>query len=398
MFEDVKQSHKCLWLGFCRFRMYIGYEGFVRNPNFYTKEMCEAMDYLDYEGRIKLGDVINTLRILVDNFYDNKVPGASIPRLNLPDDLSSGEKQILLAEYKSQYGEIVRQQCHTVAELRKQIYDLMTELCRYSAFHPDFCPEVLALRKLLEDRAQDLVEKERAARQLQEEQSMKERIERSQDELRKREEDAVNRGIEDYVNRLTGYQTAVLRKLCREAVLAGLYQLCLEHPEYRRSLNYSAKVEHVQHTFPKWLADVWLIGPAFKQREFIDLSPSDAKEMAKRVACMREILAKETVDEAVSLMIEKGLVEGPGFDILSMVHRSLEGVIWGINYNDREHVKCRSVVEIVSEWSEEYIQAVPTRSLLVDALSSQTVIEEPADEESADDALLDLEEYFDSEE
>lgn len=356
------------------------------------------MDYLDYEGRIKLGDVINTLRILVENFHGGRVPVPSMPRLDLPADLSSEVKEDLLAEYKSKYGEIVRQQCHTVAELRVQLYNLTTEICRYASFYPDFCPEVLDLRECLEVKAQDLVEKEREVRQLQEEQAEKERFEKAQDELRKREEEAIDRGIQDYVDRLVGYKKSALSRLCQEAVLAGLYQLCLKHPEYRRSLNYSAKVNLVRQTFPKWLEDAWLIGPAFKQREFIDLSPSGTKEMEARVVCIREILSKETADEAIPLVIEKQLVEAPNFDILSMVHRSLEGAIWGINYNDREHVKRRTVVEIVSEWSEEYIQAVPTRGLLVDALSSQAVTEDPADEEPVDDALFDLEECFDSEE
>ena len=325
--------------------------------------MCENMNYVNAKGQIKIGEVIGMCNFLIDNFDEDSAPSAPLPQLVLPPTLPLDKRLAFCSEYKQKCEEVRHQHCPTAAELRKQLYDLVDALSRYANFHPEFCPDVLAVKKSVEDRAAEL------ARQLQE-QALKKSIVDAQADLRKYENEVVEQGVRNYLGQCACYRSDIRRGLVRDAVLTGLYQLCKEYSGWKRIDDFR-RVNRVSRNLPAWMQDPCLLmNVSFLPYEYTGLTPEATEKMLALADRVHEVTQCSTSDAAVDLAIEKGWVEAFTIEIIPFVQEGLDRAINVVRPNLREYVTCRTMDEIVSEWTDEHLQEDPGRGLLKTALAN----------------------------
>ena len=320
------------------------------------------MNYTNAKGQIKIGEVIGMCNFLIDNFDEDSVPSAPLPQLVLPSTLPLDKRLAFCSEYKQKCEEVRHQHCPTAGELRKQLYDLVDALSRYTNFHPEFCPDVLALKKSLEDRAAEM------ACQLQE-QALKKSIADAQARLREYENGVVDQGIRNYFAQCACYRSDIRRGLVRDAVLTGLYQMCKEYPSWKRMDDFR-KVNRVSRNLPEWMQDPCLLmNVSFLPYEYTNLTPEATEKMLTLADRVREVTQCSTSDAAVDLAIEKGWVEAFTIKIIPFVQEGLDRAINVVRPNLREYMTCRTMDEIVAEWTDEDIQKVSVRAFLKKALA-----------------------------
>lgn len=320
------------------------------------------MNYVNAKGQIKISEVIDMCNFLIDNFDEDSAPSAPLPQLVLPSTLPLDKRLAFCSEYKQKCEEVRHQHCPTAGELRKQLYDLVDALSRYANFHPEFCPDVLAVKKSVEDRAAEL------ARQLQE-QALKKSIVDAQADLRKYENEVVDQGIRNYFGQRDCYRIDIRRGLVRDAVLTGLYQMCKEYPGWKRIDDFR-KINRVSRNFPAWMQDTCLLmNVKFLPCEYTDLTPEATEKMLALADRVREVTQCSTSDAAVDLAIEKGWAEAFTIEIIPFVQKELDRAIHVVQPDLREYMTCRTMDEIVSEWTDADIQEVPVRAFLKKALA-----------------------------
>lgn len=320
------------------------------------------MNCVNAKGQIKIGEVIGMCNFLIDNFDEDSAPSAPLPQLILPSTLPLDKRLAFCSEYKQKCEEVRHQHCPTAGELRKQIYDLVDALSRYANFHPEFCPDVLAVKKSVEDRAAEL------ARQ-QQEQTLKKSIADAQADLRKYENEVVEQGVRNYLGRRACYRIDILRGLVRDAVLTGLYQMCKEYPGWKRIDDFR-KVNRVSRNLPAWMQDPCLLmNVSFLPYEYTGLTPEATEKMLALADRVHEVTQCSTSEAAVNLAIEKGWVEAFDIKIIPFVQEELDRAIHVVRPNLREYMICRTMDEIVSAWTEAYLQEDPGRGLLKKALA-----------------------------
>ena len=320
------------------------------------------MNCVNAKGQIKIGEVIGMCNFLIDNFDEDSVPSAPLPMLVLPSTLPLDKRLAFCSEYKQKCEEVRHQHCPTAGELRKQIYDLVDALSRYANFHPEFCPDVIALKKSVEDRAAEL------ARQLQE-QTLKKSIVDAQADLRKYENEVVDQGIRNYSAQCACYRSDIRRGLVRDAVLTGLYQMCKEYPSWKRIDDFQ-KINRVSRNLPAWMQDPCLLmNVSFLPYEYTGLTPEATEKMLALADRVREVSQCSTPDAAVDLAIEKGWVEAFTIEIIPFVQEGLDRAINVVRPDLREYMTCRTMDEIVAEWTDEHLQEDPGRGLLKKALA-----------------------------
>lgn len=328
--------------------------------------MCGNMNYVNAKGQIKISEVIGMCNFLIDNFDEDSVPSAPLPQLILPSTLPLDTRLAFCSEYKQKCEEVRHQHCPTAGELRKQLYDLVDALSRYTNFHPEFCPDVLAVKKSVEDRAAEL------ARQ-QQEQALKKSIADAQADLRKYENEVVEQGVRNYLGRCACYRIDIRRGLVRDAVLTGLYQLCKEYSGWKRIDDFQ-KIRRVSRNLPAWMQDPCLLmNVSFLPYEYTGLTPEATEKMLALADRVREVTQCSTSDAAVDLAIEKGWVEAFTIEIIPFVQEGLDRAINVVRPNLREYVTCRTMDEIVSEWTDADLQEDPGRGLLKKALADAAV-------------------------
>lgn len=320
------------------------------------------MNYVNAKGQIKIGEVIGMCNFLIDNFDEDSAPSAPLPMLVLPSTLPLDKRLAFCSEYKQKCEEVRHQHCLTAGELRKQLYDLVDALSRYTNFHPEFCPDVLAVKKSVEDRAAEL------ACQLQE-QALKKSIADAQVDLRKYENEVVEQGVRNYLGRRACYRIDILRGLVRDAVLTGLYQLCKEYSGWKRIDDFQ-KIRRVSRNLPAWMQDPCLLmNVSFLPYEYTGLTPEATEKMLALADRVREVSQCSTPDAAVDLAIEKGWVEPFTIEIIPFVQEGLDRAINVVRPDLREYMTCRTMDEIVAEWTDEHLQEDPGRGLLKKALA-----------------------------
>ena len=320
------------------------------------------MNYTNAKGQIKIGEVIGMCNFLIDNFDEDSAPSAPLPQLILPSTLPLDTRLAFCSEYKQKCEEVQHQHCPTAGELRKQLYDLVDALSRYANFHPEFCPDVIAVKKSVEDRAAEL------ARQ-QQDQALKKSIADAQADLRKYENEVVEQGVRNYLGRCACYRSDIRRGLVRDAVLTGLYQLCKEYSGWKRIDDFQ-KIRRVSRNLPAWMQDPCLLmNVSFLPYEYTNLTPEATEKMLALADRVREVTQCSTSDAAVDLAIEKGWVEAFTIEIIPFVQEGLDRAINVVRPNLREYVTCRTMDEIVSEWTDADIQEDPGRGLLKKALA-----------------------------
>ena len=320
------------------------------------------MNYANAKGQIKISEVIGMCNFLIDNFDEDSVPSAPLPQLILPSTLPLDTRLAFCSEYKQKCEEVRHQHCPTAGELRKQLYDLVDALSRYTNFHPEFCPDVIAVKKSVEDRAAEM------ARQLQE-QAWKKSITDAQADLRKYENEVVEQGVRNYLGQRACYRSDIRRGLVRDAVLTGLYQLCKEYSGWKRIDDFQ-KIRRVSRNLPAWMQDPCLLmNVSFLPYEYTGLTPEATEKMLALADRVHEVTQCSTSDAAVDLAIEKGWVEAFTIEIIPFVQEGLDRAINVVRPDLREYMTCRTMDEIVAEWTDEHLQEDPGRGLLKKALA-----------------------------